>query len=77
MIESASYVFDPEILGFFEATSTQQLVSGEGIAGKALGTNQQLVPAARRLSIISHTPCFITGLRSIEGLFGKVYSSVL
>ncbi|CAI9289739.1 unnamed protein product [Lactuca saligna] len=42
MIESASYVFDPEILGFFEATSTQQLVSGEGIAGKALGTNQQL-----------------------------------
>ncbi|CAI9290005.1 unnamed protein product [Lactuca saligna] len=42
VIESASYVFDPEILGFFEATSTQQLVSGEGIAGKALGTNQQL-----------------------------------
>ncbi|CAI9286488.1 unnamed protein product [Lactuca saligna] len=41
VIESASYVFDPEILGFFEATSTQQLVSGEGIAGKALGTNHQ------------------------------------
>ncbi|KAL7606749.1 hypothetical protein Lser_V15G17069 [Lactuca serriola] len=40
VIESASYVFDPEILGFFEATSSQQLVSGEGIAGKALGTNQ-------------------------------------
>ncbi|CAI9296467.1 unnamed protein product [Lactuca saligna] len=48
VIESASYVFDPEILGFFEATSTQQLVSGEGSAGKALGTNQQLIPAARR-----------------------------
>ncbi|KAL4585098.1 hypothetical protein LXL04_009712 [Taraxacum kok-saghyz] len=40
VIKSASYVFDPEILGFFEATCSQQLVPGEGIAGKALGTNQ-------------------------------------
>ncbi|CAH1423475.1 unnamed protein product [Lactuca virosa] len=31
VIESASYVFDTEILGFFEATSSQQLVSGEGL----------------------------------------------
>ncbi|KAJ9560703.1 hypothetical protein OSB04_005863 [Centaurea solstitialis] len=40
VIESASYVFDPEILGFYEACCDQQLVEGEGIAGKALGMNQ-------------------------------------
>ncbi|GJQ98680.1 NLP2-like protein isoform X1 [Tanacetum coccineum] len=40
IIESASYVFNPQILDFFEACSIQQLVQGEGIAGKALGTNQ-------------------------------------
>lgn len=40
IIESASYVFDPQVLGFFEACSALQLVPGEGIAGKALGTNQ-------------------------------------
>ncbi|XP_076920038.1 protein NLP2-like [Bidens hawaiensis] len=40
IIESASYVFDPQVLGFFEAFSALQLVPGEGIAGKALGTNQ-------------------------------------
>lgn len=40
IIESASYVFDPQILGFFEACSLQPLIQGEGIAGKALGTNQ-------------------------------------
>ncbi|XP_071715928.1 protein NLP5-like [Rutidosis leptorrhynchoides] len=40
IIESASYVFDPQTLGFFEACCLQQLVQGEGIAGKALGTNQ-------------------------------------
>ncbi|KAK9070843.1 hypothetical protein SSX86_009411 [Deinandra increscens subsp. villosa] len=40
IIESASYVFDPQVLGFFEACSALQLVAGEGIAGKALGTNQ-------------------------------------
>lgn len=31
VIESASYVYDPEILGFFEATSNQKLVPGEGL----------------------------------------------
>lgn len=40
IIESASYVFDPKILGFYEACCDQQLVQGEGIAGKALGMNQ-------------------------------------
>ncbi|KAL8234365.1 hypothetical protein R6Q59_020465 [Mikania micrantha] len=40
IIESASYVFDTQILGFFEACTALQLVPGEGIAGKALGTNQ-------------------------------------
>ncbi|KAM0025824.1 putative transcription factor Nin-like family [Helianthus debilis subsp. tardiflorus] len=35
IIESASYVFDPRVLGFFEACSALQLVPGEGIAGKA------------------------------------------
>ncbi|XP_023751356.1 protein NLP2 [Lactuca sativa] len=40
VIKSASYVFDPEILSFFEGTSGEQLVPGEGIAGKALGRNQ-------------------------------------
>ncbi|KAK1419376.1 hypothetical protein QVD17_28542 [Tagetes erecta] len=40
IIESASYVFDPHVLGFFEACCALQLVPGEGIAGKALGTNQ-------------------------------------
>ncbi|XP_071691390.1 protein NLP1-like [Rutidosis leptorrhynchoides] len=40
ILDSASYVFDPQMLGFFEACSLQKLVQGEGIAGKALGTNQ-------------------------------------
>nr|XP_043625235.1 protein NLP4-like [Erigeron canadensis] len=40
IVESASYVFDPQILGFFEACCVQQLVQGEGIAGKALVSNQ-------------------------------------
>ncbi|CAH1423478.1 unnamed protein product [Lactuca virosa] len=40
VIKSATYVFDPEILSFFEETSCEQLLLGEGIVGKALGTNQ-------------------------------------
>ncbi|KAI3774234.1 hypothetical protein L1987_48781 [Smallanthus sonchifolius] len=31
IIESASYVFDPQVLGFFEACSALQLVPGEGL----------------------------------------------
>lgn len=31
IIESASYVFDPKILGFYEACCDQQLVQGEGL----------------------------------------------
>ncbi|CAI9281150.1 unnamed protein product [Lactuca saligna] len=69
VIESASYVFDPEILGFFEATSTQQLVSGESIVGKALGTNQQLVPAARSQSkdyLVRCTPLYCKNFSSFS-----------
>ncbi|CAI9269295.1 unnamed protein product [Lactuca saligna] len=56
-------VIRQEILGFFEATSTQQLVSGEGIAGKALGTNQQLADMSNNvvgLSTIDSTMVYFT-----------------
>ncbi|KAL8196800.1 hypothetical protein R6Q57_024454 [Mikania cordata] len=54
VISSASYVFDPNVLGFYEACCELHVVHGEGIAGKAIGTNQ---------------PCFatdITGFCSSE-----------
>nr|XP_043631833.1 protein NLP4-like [Erigeron canadensis] len=47
VISSASYVFDPHVLGFYEACSQLHLLQGEGIAGKALVTNQ---------------PCFATDI---------------
>ncbi|GKB97505.1 hypothetical protein Tco_0983642 [Tanacetum coccineum] len=40
IIGSASYVFDHNVLGFYEACSELHLLRGEGIAGKAPGTNQ-------------------------------------
>ncbi|GJW73563.1 protein NLP4, partial [Tanacetum coccineum] len=54
VISCASYVFDPNVLGFFELSSELHLLRGEGIVGKALGTNQ---------------PCFaadITGFSTME-----------
>ncbi|KAI3795624.1 hypothetical protein L1987_38280 [Smallanthus sonchifolius] len=47
VISSASYVFDPNVLGFYEACCELHVVRGEGIAGKAIGTNQ---------------PCFATDI---------------
>ncbi|GJV20053.1 hypothetical protein Tco_1369073 [Tanacetum coccineum] len=40
IIGYASYVYDPNVLGFYEACSELHLLRGEGIAGKAPGTNQ-------------------------------------
>ncbi|KAK1434391.1 hypothetical protein QVD17_00131 [Tagetes erecta] len=47
VIRSASYVFDLNVLGFYEACSELHVVPGEGIVGKAIGTNQ---------------PCFATDI---------------
>ncbi|KAM0049188.1 putative transcription factor Nin-like family [Helianthus debilis subsp. tardiflorus] len=47
IISSASYVFDPNVLGFYDACAELHVVRGEGIVGKAIGTNQ---------------PCFATDI---------------
>ncbi|CAI9281186.1 unnamed protein product [Lactuca saligna] len=62
-------VIRQEILGFFEATSTQQLVSGEGIAGKALGTNQQL---ADWNSKFQQTMVEMHPLRTADAAYSKI-----
>lgn len=47
IVSCASYVFNPHVWGFHEACSERHLLRGEGIAGKALGTNK---------------PCFATDI---------------
>ncbi|KAL8150275.1 hypothetical protein V2J09_020083 [Rumex salicifolius] len=40
IIDSACYVRDQNVSGFFEACSEQQLFEGQGVVGKAITTNQ-------------------------------------
>ncbi|KAI3781047.1 hypothetical protein L2E82_11046 [Cichorium intybus] len=51
VVPSASYLFDPNVLGFYEACHGVHLLRGEGIAGKALSTNQ---------------PCFATDVTAFS-----------
>nr|GEV55352.1 hypothetical protein [Tanacetum cinerariifolium] len=70
VIKSASYVFDPNVLGFYEACSELHLLRGEGIAGKALGTNQPCF--ATDITGFSRTEYPLSDHAKIFGLTGAV-----
>ncbi|KAL4572792.1 hypothetical protein LXL04_019577 [Taraxacum kok-saghyz] len=70
VIASASYVFDPNVLGFYEACSDLHLLRGEGIAGKALSTNQPCF--ATDVSAFSTTEYPLSAPARVFGLGGAV-----
>lgn len=70
VINSASYVLDPNVLGFYEACSDLHLLRGEGIAGKALGTNQPCF--ATDITAFSATEYPLSGPARVFGLGGAV-----
>ncbi|KAJ0635798.1 hypothetical protein HanOQP8_Chr17g0654781 [Helianthus annuus] len=40
IISSTSYLFNPNVSGFYKACTELHVVCGKGIVGKAIGTNQ-------------------------------------
>ncbi|XP_076923276.1 protein NLP4-like [Bidens hawaiensis] len=70
VITSASYVFDPNVLGFYEACTELHVARGEGIVGKAIGTNQPCF--ATDITGFSTSEYPLTGHAKVLGLGGAV-----